>query len=355
MMRRRDFLKTGAAALAAPAGLSLARGAIAADKPGQLNVLTWGGAWGNALKEGADADFTAETGIAVAEDTGTAAVARIDKLKSSLASHSYDVVQLYDALWPFALAADVIEPIDGKSPRYKNLKDVYPRFIHPHWVATIFSGIGIAFNATQVKDPPAAFKDLWRPEFKGRVVLPDITDPIGLDLVPIGALASGKAANDAEAGFEMLKRMAALQPIWAKDRLAATTAFRDGKAVIGIIYASEAPTLQAMGAPVKWVFPKEGAISATWGTGIVKGTKSKEWAESYLDLTLAAKNEAPFSKAFGYAGTNSKELGLLTPELQARVRFSADELKRLVELDHSFIAQHRVEWTDRWKRTVGGG
>src|SRR5208282_6046868 len=166
-----------------------------------------------------------QTGIAVAEDAGTAAVARIDKLKSSLTSHSYDVVQLYDALWPFALAADVIEPIDGKSPRYKNLKDVYPRFIHPHWVATIFSGIGIAFNATQVKDPPAAFKDLWRPEFKGRVVLPDIGDPIGAHLIPIGALASGKAASDVEAGFEMLKRMAAQQPIWAKDRLAATTAF----------------------------------------------------------------------------------------------------------------------------------
>ncbi len=353
-MRRRDFLRTSAAALSIPAGLGLAQSAFAADPPNELKVLTWGSAWGNALKEGADADFTQETGMQVDLDTGTIAVNRIAKLKSSLASQTYDIVQLYDALWPFAIANGLLERIDAKSPSFKNLKDIYPRFVHPYWVATIFSAIGIAFNVNQVKTPPTAFKDLWRPEFRGRIVLPDITDPIGFDLVPIGALASGKPASDFDAGFEMLKRMAAQQPIWAKDGLASTTAFREGRAVIGVIYASEAPTLHAMNVPVKWVFPAEGAISASWGTGIVKGTKNKVPAERYLDLALAAKNEAPFSRAFNYAGTNDKALGQLTPEQQARVRFTDDELKRLVELDHAYIAKNRPQLTDRWKHTLGG-
>jgi len=46
---------------------------------------------------------------------------------------------------------------------------------------------------------------------------------------------------------------------------------------------------------------------------------------------------------------------LLTPELQARVRISDDELNRVVELDHGFMADRRADWTDRWNRAVAGG
>ena len=42
-------------------------------------------------------------------------------------------------------------------------------------------------------------------------------------------------------------------------------------------------------------------------------------------------------------------------ELQARVRISDDELNRVVELDHGFMADRRADWTDRWNRVVAGG
>ena len=39
----------------------------------------------------------------------------------------------------------------------------------------IYSPLGIIYNTKLVKNPPKAFADLWRPEFKGQIVLPEIT------------------------------------------------------------------------------------------------------------------------------------------------------------------------------------
>lgn len=353
-MRRRDLLKSGAAALVGAAALPLPPRAFAAAKPEQLVVMTWGGLWGNALKDGVDTPFEKETGIKVVQDRGGNPVERIAKLKIALGDQSFDAFQLHDGLWPLAIKEGVVEPVDQASPRLKNLKDVYPRFIHSHWVAQIFSAIGVTYNTKLVSSPPVSFADMWRPEFKGRIVLPDISHSIGPDIVPIGALAAGKDAKDAEAGFEMLKKMVELKPIWAKDTDSIMNAFRSEEALIGLLYTSQTFTVQGWGTPAKWVFPKEGAIAISWGTGIAKNTKNKEWAESYLNLTLDPKGQPFFTKAFNYPGTNKNSLAELPPELQARVRYTDDELKRLVELDHGFMAERRAEWTDRWNRIVSG-
>ena len=349
-MRRRRLIASGAALLAAPA---LLRGAFAAEKPAELVVMTWGGLWGNALKEGVDAPFEAATGIKVLQDRGASPAERITKLK--IGGQSYDAFQLHDGLWPLAVKEGVVEPLDPNSTRLANLKDVDPRFVHSHWVAQIYSAIGVTYNTKRVAVAPVGFADLWRKEFKSRIVLPDISHSIGPYIVPIGALAAGKDPKDAEAGFEMLKRMVELQPIWAKDTDSMMNALRDEEALIGLLYTSQTFTVQGWGSPVKWVFPKEGAISISWGTGIAKGTKSREWAEAYLNTTLDPKAQGFFTKAFNYPGTNRNALAALPPELQARVRYSGDEIAHLVELDQGFMAERRAEWTERWNRIVAGG
>jgi spermidine/putrescine-binding protein len=354
-MRRRDFLKM-AGVMAAGAALGVrGHGVASASNPEQIVVMTWGGQWGDQIRAGVDAAFEKVTGVKVVQDRGSSPVERITKLKVNLSNQIFDLVQLHDGLVPLAVTQGVLEPIDRKSPRLTNLKDVYPRFIKDYWVAMIFSPLGIIYNTKLVKNPPTAFADLWRPEFKGRIVLPDISHSIGTYIIPIGALASGKGAKDETAGFEMLKKIVALQPIWAKDTDSIMTALRNEEALIGMLYTSQTFTVKGWGAPVEWVYPKEGAILYASGTGIAKNTKNKELAEQYLNLTLDPQVETLYAQKFNYPGTNRKMVALLTPELQARVRISDDELNRVIELDHGFMADRRAEWTDRWNRVVAGG
>ncbi len=227
-MRRRDVLKAGAAALATP--LAQLEPALAQGRPEKLVVMTWGGLWGDSLRDGVDAPFTKATGVTVIQDRGSSPVERIAKLKVGLHDQGFDVLQLHDGLYPLAVRQGVIESIDRSSPRLTNLKDVYPQFVYPNWVVQIFSAIGVTYNTKKVKNPPSSFADLWRPEFKGRIVLPEISHSIGTYIIPVGAMARGKPPTDAETGFEMLKRMVDLQPIWAKDTDTIMSSLRDEEA-----------------------------------------------------------------------------------------------------------------------------
>ena len=352
-MRRRQWLKAGGAALAAPLiapfGLREAQA-----RPEQIVVMTWGGQWGDAMRDNVDATYTKSTGIKVVQDRGASPVQRITKIKVSLPNPPADCFQLADGLVPLAVKQGVCEKIDRNSPRMPNLRNMIPTFWNDYWVPQIFSVIGIIYNTKLVKNPPTGWADLWRPEFKGRIVLPEISHSIGSYIVPIGALAAGKPAGDTETGFAMLKKMADLRPIWAKDTDTMMNSMRTGDAMIGILYKSQTYTVKGYGAPVEWVYPKEGGIAYTSGTCIAKDTKNLDAAEEYINVTMDPNVQTFAAKIYNYGGTNKETLSKLPPELQERVKFPQDELDRLIKLDLGMMADHRAEWVERWNRAVSG-
>jgi len=172
--------------------------------------------------------------------------------------------------------------------------------------------------------------------------------------MPIGALAAGKPAMDETAGFDMLKRMADLRPIWAKDTDTMMNSMRTEDAVIGVLYKSQSYTVKGWKTPVEWVYQKEGGIAYTSGTAIAKNTKNLEAAESYLNVTMDPEVQPFAATIYNYGGTNKDTLAHLTPELRERVQFPKDQLDRLVKLDLDYMGDHRAAWVERWNRIVSG-
>jgi len=353
-MDRRQFVLGSAVAAGSALNLPDLR-AVAQGKPSQMVLMTWGGLWGDSMRDSADAAFETATSIKIVQDRGSSPAERITKIKVNINDQKFDLVQLHDGIVPLAMKQGTLEPINRNSPRLTNLANVPDRFIQSHWIAMIYSPLGIIYNEKLVKNPPTSFADLWRPEFKNRIVLPDINHSIGPYIVPIGSIAAGKSPTDTATGFEMLKKMAALQPIWAKDTDSIMNALRSEEAVIGLLYKSQAFTVQNWGTAVKWVYPKEGAILYSSGTAIAKGTKNLELAEQFLNLTLDPKIQTTYADKFNYPGTNNHMIGLLPPPLQERVRLTSEEMSRLIDLDHTTMAEQRPDWTDRWNRIVSAG
>lgn len=354
-MNRRGFLKGSAGAIAAATAGFRIPDLMAQAKPETMSLMTWGGLWGNAMAENVDAAFEKATGVRIVQDRGSSPVERVTKLKVHLNDQIFDLVQLHDGVFPLAVRQGVVEPIDINSPRMPNLRNVPKRFVRPNWVVMIYSALGVTYNREKVKNPPTGYADLWRPEFKGRIVLPDINHSIGPYIVPIGAMAQGKDLKDEETGFEMLKKMTDLDPIWAKDTDSIMSALVNEEALIGLLYKSQTFTVQDKGAKVNWVFPKEGAIAYLSGTGIAKNTKNKELAEQYINLTADPDVQQFVARKFNYPGTNPAMIDRLPPELQQRVRFSKEELDKIIDLDQNFMSDRRADWTDRWNRIVAGG
>ena len=69
-MRRRQWLKAGGAALAAPLVAPLMRPLDAFAKTDQIVVMTWGGQWGDAMRDNVDAAYEKTTGIKVVQERG---------------------------------------------------------------------------------------------------------------------------------------------------------------------------------------------------------------------------------------------------------------------------------------------
>ncbi|MBU1312624.1 MAG: extracellular solute-binding protein [Alphaproteobacteria bacterium] len=353
-MKRRDFLTLAASTVVLPA-LGPAGSAFAQSKPESLALMTWGGLWGNGMAEHVDAPFAEKTGVKIIQDRGSSPVERITKLKISLDNQVFDLVQLHDGIVPLAEAQGVLEDLDPNSPNLPFLAAVPDRFKRQGWVAMIYSALGIVYNPELVKTPPTSFADLWNEDYRGQIVLPEITHSIGPYMIPIGAMAAGKDAKDTEAGFDMLAKMNDLEPIWAKDTDSIMSALVNGEAAVGLLYKSQTFTVLNQGGNVEWVFPKEGAISYLSGTGIAKNTKNKELAEQYINATLDPSTQGWVANVFNYGGTHPDTLATLPVELQQRVQFSDAETARIIDLDHQFISANRGDWTDRWNRVIAGG
>jgi putative spermidine/putrescine transport system substrate-binding protein len=351
-MKRRNFLKIGGALPAWSLTSLAAPLAFAQAKADHLTVMTWGGLWGDALEQSVNRSFATATGVKVIEDRGSTPDQRITKLKVGLGHPSYDLIQLHDGLFPLAIKQGVLERIDPNSPRLAHLKDVYPQFRHDYWIAQIYSAIGIAYNAKKVKSQPKSWADLWRPEFNGKIVLPDVSHSIGLYIIPIGAMAAGKSPKDGTAGLDMFEKMAKLQPLFKADTDTMMTSLITGEASIGIMYSSQAATIAKRNPDVKWVFPSEGAISISWGTGIAKNTPNRELAERYLDMTLDPNGQIAFVKAFNYPGTNRNTASLMSPAERAATGLTDEERAHLVNLDQDYMSEQRLAWMSRWKSIV---
>ena len=101
-MKRRDLL-IGSGALAGGSLLpETRRGVLAQAKPSQMVIMTWGGLWGDAMRDGAGNAFEKETGIKIVQDRSGSPADRITKIKVNFADQKFDLVQLHDGLVPLA-------------------------------------------------------------------------------------------------------------------------------------------------------------------------------------------------------------------------------------------------------------
>lgn len=354
MWTRRRVIQAGASAAAVTLP-GVSSSLFAQAKPESITLMTWGGLWGDGIANNVDKRFAEKYGVKVVQDRGSSPAERITKIKVNVNNQIFDLIQLVDGMFPLAVAQDAVEPIDRNSPNYTNLPDVLPQFVHSHFIGNNYSALGICYNTKEVKNPVTSWADLWRPEFKGRIVIPDISHSIGTHIIAIGAIAAGKGPKDADVGFDMLKKLVDNEPIIAKDTDTIMSALTTGEAIAGLLYKSQTYTvLDRKKEPVAWAYPKEGAISVFWGTAIAKGTKNKDFAEKYMNESIAAENQLWYAEKFNYAGSNKKMTAMLEPKLRERVELSEKELANLITLDMAYMSETRAAWTDRWNRTVAG-
>lgn len=161
-----------------------------------------------------------------------------------------------------------------------------------YYYSTKLITTGIIYN-TQASMKPTSWADLAKPEAKGLVTMPS-------------PLASGAAlihtqtlAGVSSLGWDYYKNLKANGAVAAGGNGAILKSVASGEKAYGFIVDYMPIREKAKGAPVEFVFPKEGVSAVTEPAAILSSTKHADNAKKFIDYVLSQKGQEGFLK-LGY-------------------------------------------------------
>lgn len=254
------------------------------------------------------------------------------------------------------MARAVEQKLCAPLPDLAVLNDIYPTARMPGGTAVGygFYATGLGYNkdvfAKNGWEAPTSWNDLGDPKFKGMVVVGPFSG-YGVEALAMVARANGGDEQNIEPGFKfMAEKIAPNVLTWEGSQANLAQMFQSGEAALVAWSNIRVQLAIDQGAPVAFVYPKEGARQGLITACVVEGAPQPNLAQEFLKdvLSPAAQIELATSAALG--PTNSKVE--LDPTVASKVVYGADQADALVAIDWLTVNKHRDEWTQRWNREV---
>jgi len=214
----------------------------------------------------------------------------------------------------------------------------------PSWVGMDVWGAAICFNtveaAKQGLAKPESWKDLLKPQYKGKIVMPNPASS-GTGYFDVTAWLS--LFGDKQ-GWSYMDKLHQNIAQYTHSGSKPCTQAAAGEFPIGISFEYRAAKLKQSGAPIEVIFPKEGLGWDLEATALMKGSKNSEAARRLADWSASQSANELYEKNFAIVAM---------PGIAKPIPFiPADYEKRLVKQDLRWSASHReqilAEWTKRY-------
>lgn len=139
---------------------------------------------------------------------------------------------------------------------------------------------GIAYN-TRAPVKPGSWQDLLKPELKNMTTLPS---PLysGAAQIHMATLM-----NDPQLGFAWYEKLKANGAMPQSGNGAVMNAITSGSKGYGVLVDYMAIREKAKGAPIEFVFPKEGVSIVTEPVAMLKNAKNPDGAKAFIDFVLS--------------------------------------------------------------------
>ncbi|HZS82948.1 MAG TPA: extracellular solute-binding protein [Stellaceae bacterium] len=349
-MRRVLAIRTAILVLAA-AMLVAAIGPARAQKK-DVYFLSWGGTIQTMLeKEGWADTFAKDTGYKVtlvpkatsAEIIATA-VAQKDKPQ-------VDVVMCDLVAYLQGVEHDIFASLKQQEvPNLAKMLDLAK--VRDKGIATYADLLGIVYNRDIFKRekwaPPKSWADIERPEFKGKLVIPPVSNTYGLyTLVELARLNGGSEKN-IEPGFAALKKLAPNVVDWTTTFAKIGEMMESETVAIAVFGNSSGWEIAKRGVPADVVIPQPIYISPTVA-GIMQNAPNPEGARVFLNWLISEKVLTYRAERFGQSPMNRDVK--LSGEAAQRVP-TGEALNGLAKIDYEYVLAHRDEWNARFEREI---
>ncbi len=214
----------------------------------------------------------------------------------------------------------------------------------PGWVGMDAHAAVVCFNTAEAEEKklpaPKTWKDLVDPRYRNEIAMPSpAASDTGYMIVAGWLQQMGE-----EAGWKFMDALHANIAVYTQSGSRPCRQAGAGKYAIGLSADARGAEVKTKGAPIDLIWPGEGLGWDIEGSAIVRGSKSLEAAQKFLDWSAG-----PAAIALHAAGSPL----LATPRIAPPLPFMPDDLQgKLIKIDLAWMAQNRdrilAEWTKRY-------
>lgn len=302
-------------------------------------------------------DFTRQTGIKVVYSTYDSNEALYAKMK--LTEGGCDVVVPSTYFVSKMAKEGLLAPLDRT--KLPNVAHLDPALMDQDYdkgnavsVPYMWGLSAIAVDSAKI-DPKkvTAWADLWKPEFKGQVLLlDDVRETFAMALRSLGYSGNTTDPKQIEQAYQ---RLAALLPSVRKfDSESPKDAYLQGDAAIGMLWNGEAYLAQQENPKLVLVYPKEGTVMWIDSLAIPRNAKRIAEAHALVNFLLEPAIGKRNSEAVGYGTPNLGAQKLLDPAMAANpVAYPGADVLAKAELQVD-IGDAITVYEQYWQQLKGG-
>jgi len=249
-----------------------------------------------------------------------------------------------------AIGQDLVQPFPVD--KSVNFKDLIEEAQDPLGPGIFFQVVGLTYNPEKVKTPPTSWKDLWKPEYKGRVGITTLNSTLGTGWLVEIARMYGGSESDVEPGFKAINELKPNLAAVAANLGALATLFQQEQIDISPGNFNAIQILKARGVPVEFVAPKEGAIAFKTSIHIVKNSPNAALAAALIESAMSPEVQTKLMQSpYLIVPTNSK-VKMEGEIAKTLAKDRADMKKKFVFQDWKKINEQRASWIERFNREV---
>lgn len=277
--------------------------------------------WTEYLPESVLEQFTKETGIEVVYTTYDSNETMYAKLKL-IKKDGYDVAVPSTYFVSKMGREGMLMKLDHTLlPNMKNLdpkllnKDYDPN--NTYAIPYMWGSTGIAVNTDEIpKEQITSWKDLWNPEFKGKLLLQDdLREVFHMALRIKGFSGNTTNPREIEQAYLLLKDLMPNVLLFNSD--SPRLPFLAGEVSIGMIWNGEAWMAREENPAIQYIYPKEGASFWVDSFVIPQGARNPKGAHAFINFMMTPEVAKACVEEYGYPTPVTPAIALLDPDISS--------------------------------------
>jgi len=216
----------------------------------------------------------------------------------------------------------------------------------PAWVGMDVWAATLCFNTAEAEKQglpkPTSWQDLTKPEYKGKIVMPNPASS-GTGFLDVSAWLQTFGEKNGWGYMDKLHENIG-QYVHSGSKPCKLAAA--GEFPIGISFEYPAIQLKRQGAPLDIILPKEGLGWEIEATGIIKGTPHLEAAQKLADFSASPAAMDLYKENFAVLA----QPGIAKPQAE----LPADYEQHLIRNDFAWASKNRDSILNEWRKRYDG-